>query len=699
MRLIPEQRILVPERRILAYVGSMMGGVALVTIYRDLLASQAIAGITVMALLAAAVFGLRPVGGRMARWQPVMVGIGWCLAGILSSLFHISQLPPGLGDRAARVEVNGMIEHVDGRFDHRLRMWLRVSKIERGPADVAARINGNIVRLSVRPDEMNPQAGQMTRVVARIYPPPGRVLHGAPDYSPRARARDVVASGYVIDQRSLYGDGGHRDEVVARGWAVGLSAFRQARADRIANSMTTSAGGIAAALLIGDRRYVSEATYDLFRGSGLAHLLAISGLHMGLLCFGLIACLRGLAALVPSLACQLPVHKFAAVAGVTAGLGYVVLSGLSISAIRAFLMAMLILAAWLIDRLGLTVRNVGLAAGAILLVSPLALFSAGLQLSFAATAALVIWFESWRRQPSVGGGAGRTRSWITDLITASLVASAATLPLTAYHFGAIAPWGVAANLLGIPLTGLWIMPAGLAVMITSALPVPDFLSKLALLAMQGGIDTLVMVAGWFAALPASPMPVRPPSPASLIVGYAGCGLLLCIAQRRLMKAFGGACLGVFLVLYLVMRPPVDGILFARGQSAQLVLPGVDDAATAFTSPGGRNLSDFLADNAARSLAQDIDTRTRRRAITTFQHAGVREVAVVTSRGLLSAGCRSAAKLVIATVHADYPCRDGKPLFSLADLPADNYLLLFLGDTVSAQASDGQYFLIKPVRRP
>ena len=71
-----------------------------------------------------------------------------------------------------------MVEHVDGRFDQRLRMWLRVSKTERGPADVATRIGGNIVRLSVRPDKMAPQAGEMARVVARIYPPPGR--HSAP---------------------------------------------------------------------------------------------------------------------------------------------------------------------------------------------------------------------------------------------------------------------------------------------------------------------------------------------------------------------------------------------------------------------------------------------------------------------------------------------------------------------------------------
>ena len=547
---------------------------------------------------------------------------------------------------------------------------------------------------------MNPQAGARTRVVARIYPPLARVLHGAPDYALRARARDVVASGYVTDQRApaSAGAGSNTDTDMERGLAARLSAFRQARADRIADSMTAPAGGIAAALLIGDRRYVSEATYDLFRGSGLAHLLAISGLHMGLLCFGLIACLRSIAALFPAFACRVPVHKYAAVAGVTAGLGYVLLSGLSISAIRAFLMAMLILAAWLIDRLGLTVRNVGLAAGAILLVSPLALFSAGFQLSFAATAALVMWFEAWRGHRTLGSGAGRVRRWVTDLVTASLIASAATLPLTAYHFGAVAPWGVLANLLGIPLTGLWIMPAGLAVLITGALPLPAFLHQIALLAMQGGIDALVLVAGMFALLPASPMPVAPPSPVMLVIGYAGCGLLLCIAAGGRVRAVGSAILAVGLGIYLVMRPPVDGILFARGQMVHLVLPGPEGAA-AFTAPGGRSLSDFLADNAARSLARTVDGGTRRRALALYSHANGDKIAVVTARGLLSAGCRADADMIIATVRADYPCRDDTPLFSLVDMPPDNYLLRVTEDTVMARASDGQYFLISPVRRP
>ena len=70
---------LIAERRILVYVGVMMGGVALVTIHHDLLASPAIAGtiagIIAVAFTVAAICGLRPAGGRMARWQPVMVGI------------------------------------------------------------------------------------------------------------------------------------------------------------------------------------------------------------------------------------------------------------------------------------------------------------------------------------------------------------------------------------------------------------------------------------------------------------------------------------------------------------------------------------------------------------------------------------------------------------------------------------------------
>ena len=82
------------------------------------------------------------------------------------------------------------------------------------------------------------------------------------------------------------------------------------------------------------------------------------------------------------------------------------------------------------------------------------------------------------------------------------------MPLTAYHFGTVAPWGVLANLIGIPLTGLVIMPAGMAVLVTGALPGPQVFDDAALAAMQFGIDALLAVTGWFAGLPATPLAWR-----------------------------------------------------------------------------------------------------------------------------------------------------------------------------------------------
>ena len=104
-------------------------------------------------------------------------------------------------------------------------------------------------------------------MTARIYPPPGRVPHGAPDHSRRALVAGVVASGYVISSRPALAL--PPDDL---DWRVRLAAFRQRRADEIA-----------AALLIGDRRHVEQPVYDPFHSSGLAHLMAIFGLHIGLL--------------------------------------------------------------------------------------------------------------------------------------------------------------------------------------------------------------------------------------------------------------------------------------------------------------------------------------------------------------------------------------------------------------------------------
>ena len=112
------------------------------------------------------------------------------------------------------------------------------------------------------------------------------------------------------------------------------------------------------------------------------------------------AVIRFFGALFPLRSSRFALHKYAAITAALIGGCYVLMSGAPVSALRAFGMAMLVVLAILHDRMALTLRNVCLAAFAILAFNPMTLFSASFQLSFAATAILVIWYESRaRREP------------------------------------------------------------------------------------------------------------------------------------------------------------------------------------------------------------------------------------------------------------------------------------------------------------
>ena len=272
---------LIPERRILLYVAAMIAGVVLATRLPVLSALQLL--LLVGLVLLAVMMAWR---GIIWRFQVILVCAAWGLSGLAAGSWQLARAPTTL-EAGVTTDLDGVIERLDGRRDSRLRVWVRVAETSEA-GDI---LKGHLVRLSVKPGLFTPDVGSHLRVRERIYPPPPRLLHGARDYALQARMRGVVASGYVVAVRRI---GAVPDALPL---SIQLARLRQHRADRIAGSMPAPAGGIAAALLIGDRRYVSEATYDLFRQSGLAYLLAISGLHMGLLCFGVIGFLRLLAAL------------------------------------------------------------------------------------------------------------------------------------------------------------------------------------------------------------------------------------------------------------------------------------------------------------------------------------------------------------------------------------------------------------------
>ena len=294
---------------------------------------------------------------------------------------------------------------------------------------------------------------------------------------------------------------------------------------------------------------MSQETIQTLRDSNLAHLLAISGLHMGLLTAFVYAALRYALALVPGLADRVPIRKIAAIGALQAGAFYLALSGGSIATERAFIMVSVMFGAVLLDRRALTLRAVALAATLILLAQPESLTEPGFQMSFAATIALVFVFGALRDWK--GWQPPRWMRPVTGVLLSSGVAGLATAPFAAAHFNQVSYYGLIANTLAVPVMGAAVMP--LAVL--TALAAPFGLGGVTLWLMQWPIRWILAVAAWVAGLDGAVGHVPSPGPWVLpLVAAGGLGLVLLRGRLRLA---GLAPVAIAFALWAdAERPPV-----------------------------------------------------------------------------------------------------------------------------------------------
>ncbi len=282
-------------------------------------------------------------------------------------------------------------------------------------------------------------------------------------------------------------------------------------------------GAIAAALVTGDRSFMSDATNVAFRDSGLGHLLSVSGLHMALVAGGIYAALHFLLALIAPLALRFPIRKWAAGAALAGGAFYLVVSGASVPAQRAFVMTALALGAVLIDRPPFSLRALGLAAVVVVLLAPESVVDAGFQMSFAATAALIAAFErpADEAPPPMAPGlllGGLDASWrlLSGMLIASLVAGVATDVFAIYHFQRVAVYGLASNLASTPLISFVIAPAA----VIAAVLAPFGLAEGPLAVMAGALDMLAAVGRVFSDRPEAVRPLPAAPEAAFLVAVA-----------------------------------------------------------------------------------------------------------------------------------------------------------------------------------
>ncbi|HWP27790.1 MAG TPA: ComEC/Rec2 family competence protein [Xanthobacteraceae bacterium] len=472
---------------------------------------------------------------------------------------------PVLHHAAGNVQIAGFVEVREER-ERSDRIVVRVVRIDGGRLDEAP----ERVRLAVRKGKA-PPVGAYVTLRARLTPPLAPVRPGGYDFARDMYFQRIGASGFVLGAVNV------AEPPVNSGYWLQISAAIQLVRDavdaRIRSVLAGDTGAIASALITGKRDAISRPVQDAMYISSLAHVLSISGYHMAVVAGVVFFVCRALLALIPGWANRRPIKKWAAVAALLAAGFYLVLSGAEVATQRAFIMAAIVLIGVMADRAALTLRNLAIAALVVLLIAPEAVVHPSFQMSFAATLALVAAYERglpWTIATADTSLGARVALWggreLVALILASLVAGLATAPFAAFHFHRIAPYGVLANLLAMPIVSIWVMPSGLLGLVLAPFGFDGALWRL----MGQGIELMVAVAIWVADLPGA---------VARIAAFGNGPLLICtlgivvIALLRTPLRWSGAGLMLAAVLWAAYTPVPDVLVSADAQT--IGVRGVD----------------------------------------------------------------------------------------------------------------------------
>ena len=421
-------------------------------------------------------------------------------------------------------------------------------------------------------------AGEALHVRAMLRPPPFPALPGGRDRQFEAWFAAQAGSGYALE--SVRVDPG--SHLSTYGFWLVLDRLRERVDLRIRHVLPSASGAVVATLLDGRAGAVPPDVREAFAASGLAHLLAVAGLHLGLVMGAAMLACRMLLAAWDYAALRWPCKAISAVAAWVVGGGYVLLTGVHLPAERAWLMSSVVVLGLVAGRKAVSMRALALAATLILLLAPQVVLDVAFQMSMAAVMALVAGYEVFqplllRRLSGVQGMAHACTRYGAMLVLTSLLAGTATLPVVMAHFGVVQPFFVLANLLAVPLMGVWIMPLGLLAL----LAMPFHADAPFLHLMNFGVRVVLWLARTVAGWPGARIAV-PAMP-----GWGlGCVLLglcwLCLWRGNWRWWGASAVLCGVLTPWLVPQPdilvsPDAQLMGMRDRTAVLVMGHARDA--------------------------------------------------------------------------------------------------------------------------
>ncbi len=359
------------------------------------------------------------------------VAYGVVVIGVSMGIFvlkHMFVYPNAWQGTPRQVQIEGTLKSAH-YAPHKTQMRLQNATVD------GVKVSGDI-RLNVKNMPL-PYAKNIS-LKARLYPPAKPIIPDAFDFRTFATYNGISAFGKGVGNITV-------TQTDSPGFAYGI-------AKHIYTYMSPRIGAIAIALITGNRVGMQADDVQALRGSGLAHLLAISGLHLGLVMGVVYMFMRTMCCLIkPYFFTAYPIKQYAAVVSLIVALLYCIIADFPTPTVRAFLMGAIVVLGVLTHRKSFTIRSVSIVASLILLIQPESLFSVSFQLSFIAVLGLVAVFSYVPARRGV-------RAMIYHVCIASIVAMCVTLPFSAYHFGTVAVYSVLANMVAVPMMALCIAP-------------------------------------------------------------------------------------------------------------------------------------------------------------------------------------------------------------------------------------------------
>ncbi len=496
---------------------------------------------------------------------------------------------PMIVKKSGPVMVTGTVERVDMMGEGADMRFLLTDLIieDIAPADTPVKI-----RLRTR-DGGEIKPGQRITGLASLNPPSPPVTPGAFDFQRQAYFERIGAVGFFFRTPEIV------EATPPNGLAQIIEGWRMAIAARVSASFDQPQAGLIIALMTGQQKAVSEEDYQAMRDSGLAHLLAISGMNVAMIATSLFFISRLMMASVPWFALRHPIKKYAAVISFFGALLYTMVAGMSVPTQRSILMTGIVLLAICLDRSPFSLRLFAFAALAVLLITPENIMGVSFQMSFAAVMGLIVFYEwarpFWTAMNSRAGIVRKAALYMLGVIVTTLIGGTVTGIFSLYHFQTYPLYTLMANIIVVPLTGGVIMPCAVAAMAL----MPLGLEGWALDGMAWGVTWMLATARWVAGLEGAVLRVTA-FPQSIFIGLTLSFLWFMLWQGR-ARFIGLAGMIVFLCAIPFSRSP-DVLI---NSEASLVALKSGDGLLTFSSGRGDS---YAAETWLRRNGQDSDEK-------------------------------------------------------------------------------------------